>query len=30
MASVQTKIGWKWIRNRENKNFNSKIGRAHV
>ena len=23
MASFQTKIGWKWMRNRENKNFNS-------
>ena len=23
MASFQTKIGWKWMRNRENKNLNS-------
>ena len=23
MASFQTKIGWKWVRNREKKNFNS-------
>ena len=23
MASFQTKIGWKWMRNRENKNSNS-------
>ena len=23
MASFQTKIGWKWMRNRKNKNFNS-------
>ena len=23
MASFQTKIGWKWMRNRENENFSS-------
>ena len=23
MASFQTKIGWKWMRNRENKNISS-------